>query len=92
MHEPTEEVVGYFVEIKCVAFPSPTAGKIKKQPPSGCFSWQAKQDSNPRPTVLETATLPTELFAYTAKLLALFSLAYYFFYVNYLFIKYVASY
>ena len=25
------------------------------------FSWQGREDSNPRPTVLETGTLPTEL-------------------------------
>jgi hypothetical protein len=27
--------------------------------------WQARRDSNPQPTVLETATLPIELLAYT---------------------------
>ena len=26
------------------------------------FSWQGQEDSNPRPTVLETGTLPTELY------------------------------
>ena len=28
------------------------------------FDWQGKKASNPRPTVLETAALPAELFPY----------------------------
>ena len=28
------------------------------------FTWQGKKASNPRPTVLETAALPAELFPY----------------------------
>ena len=28
------------------------------------FGWQGKKVSNPRPTVLETVALPTELFPY----------------------------
>ena len=31
------------------------------------LSWQGKKASNPRPTVLETAALPAELFPYTHK-------------------------
>ena len=31
-------------------------------------SWQGRQDSNPRPAVLETAALPTELHPYTTEL------------------------
>ena len=31
-----------------------------------CFHWQGRQDSNPRPAVLETAALPTELLPYLA--------------------------
>src|SRR4030042_1750858 len=30
-----------------------------------CTSWQGRQDSNPRPAVLETAALPSELHPYT---------------------------
>ena len=29
-----------------------------------CLFWQGKKASNPRPTVLETAALPAELFPY----------------------------
>ena len=29
-------------------------------------NWQGQQDSNPRPTVLETVALPTELYPYRA--------------------------
>ena len=32
----------------------------------GVFSWQGRQDSNLRPMVLETTTLPTELLPYIA--------------------------
>ena len=28
------------------------------------FFWQGQEDSNPRPTVLETGTLPAELYPY----------------------------
>ncbi len=28
------------------------------------FAWQGQRDSNPRPAVLETATLPTELYPF----------------------------
>ena len=28
------------------------------------FTWQGQKDSNPRPTVLETGTLPAELYPY----------------------------
>ena len=34
------------------------------------LSWQGKKASNPRPTVLDTAALPAELFPYTNILLS----------------------
>jgi hypothetical protein len=34
--------------------------------PSQCLVWQGQQGSNPRPTVLETVALPTELYPYLA--------------------------
>ena len=54
-------------------FPSKARRKVSSQPyytnekqrdsikPSLCF-WQGQKGSNPRPTVLETGTLPTELY------------------------------
>ncbi len=33
------------------------------------LSWQARRESNPQPTVLETVALPIELLAYPAKLI-----------------------
>ena len=38
--------------------------KIKKTPDTLSGVWQGKKASNPRPTVLETAALPAELFPY----------------------------
>ena|GEM_PF-1506771 len=38
--------------------------KIKKTPDNLSGVWQGKKASNPRPTVLETAALPAELFPY----------------------------
>lgn len=38
--------------------------KIKKTPDTLSGVWQGKKASNPRPTVLETVALPTELFPY----------------------------
>lgn len=34
------------------------------------FSWQGQKDSNPRPTVLETATLPAELYPYDSLIIS----------------------
>ena len=42
---------------------SPTHAKNPETFVSG-FVWQGKKASNPRPTVLETAALPAELFPY----------------------------
>ena len=36
------------------------------------FSWQGQKDSNPRPMVLETSTLPTELYPYVPKYYIIF--------------------
>jgi hypothetical protein len=36
---------------------------------SDCKTWQGQEDSNPRPTVLETGTLPTELYPCATTLL-----------------------
>ena len=42
---------------------TPTVNKKAHQ--SGLFYlWQGQKDSNPRPMVLETSTLPTELYPY----------------------------
>ena len=49
---------------------------LSKSPVFSCFlvridfdhtTWQGQQDLNPRPTVLETATLPTELYPYASR-------------------------
>ena len=46
----------------CVEFTNIPLSKTKK-PPSATFCfWQGQKDSNPRPMVLETSTLPTELY------------------------------
>ena len=39
----------------------------RHHPNGWCLCWQGKKASNPRPTVLETAALPAELFPYIKK-------------------------
>ena len=42
-----------------------TSFKVQKNPATKWLrDWQGKKASNPRPTVLETVALPTELFPY----------------------------
>ena len=45
------------------------AAKQEKSPQTNVSAaiWQGKKASNPRPTVLETVALPTELFPYMIK-------------------------
>ena len=53
--------------LRCVAaFPKAMRKKTKKKEPSTAVErpllWQGQQDSNSRPTVLETVALPTKLY------------------------------
>lgn len=41
--------------------PGPWSPKQELPPRGGSLFWRALKDLNPRPTVLETAALPTEL-------------------------------
>lgn len=49
----------YERETKTPNWPKPVAAKSEK---AVCLKWQGHQGSNPRPTVLETVALPTELY------------------------------
>ena len=77
-NRPTAAAISHTVDVfHIVVFATPHCfpRKVKFYPPKGwislkkarfrvLFSWQGKKASNPRPTVLETAALPAELFPY----------------------------